>query len=189
MRDPYSILGVGQNATESEITSAYRELAKKYHPDLNPNDSEAERKMQEINEAYDAIKRGNVRQNTYDSGAYKSYSEGNMSPLDSAESYLRMQMYEQAMFVLSSIEQRSARWYYLAAIAQSQAGSGITAMHYAETAVSMEPDNRAYREILEQLKTGEQAYFKRRHVISPLKGYPKFAVGAVLALLICKFCN
>ena len=51
-RDPFSVLGVSSSATEDEIKSAYRKLAKKYHPDLNPGDKEAERKMKEINEAY-----------------------------------------------------------------------------------------------------------------------------------------
>lgn len=55
MRDPYSVLGLPQTATADEVKAAYRKLAKKYHPDLNPGDKEAEKKMQEVNEAYDAI--------------------------------------------------------------------------------------------------------------------------------------
>ena len=58
MRDPYSVLGVSQNATDDEIKKAYRELARKYHPDNyqnNPLADLAEEKMKEINEAYDTI--------------------------------------------------------------------------------------------------------------------------------------
>ena len=55
-RDPYQVLGVSPNATEDEIRQAYRTLAKKYHPDLNPNDPAAAQKMNEVNEAYDKIK-------------------------------------------------------------------------------------------------------------------------------------
>ena len=51
-RDPFSVLGLSSSATEDEIKSAYRKLAKKYHPDLNPGDKAAEEKMREINEAY-----------------------------------------------------------------------------------------------------------------------------------------
>ena len=52
MNNPFSVLGVSSSATEDEIKSAYRKLAKKYHPDLNPGDKAAEQKMKEINEAY-----------------------------------------------------------------------------------------------------------------------------------------
>lgn len=56
VQDPYSVLGVSPNASDEEIKKAYRELAKKYHPDRNPGDEEAARKMNEINAAYDQIK-------------------------------------------------------------------------------------------------------------------------------------
>lgn len=55
MKDPYEVLGVSRNASNDEIKSAYRKLAKKYHPDLHPGDEEAAKKMQEINVAYDQI--------------------------------------------------------------------------------------------------------------------------------------
>ena len=54
--DYYKILEIDKNATESDIKSAYRKLARKYHPDLNPNDKEAERKFKEINEANEVLR-------------------------------------------------------------------------------------------------------------------------------------
>lgn len=53
--DYYKILGVPKNASESDIKKAYRKLARKYHPDLNPNDKEAEKKFKEINEANEVL--------------------------------------------------------------------------------------------------------------------------------------
>ncbi|MBD1261040.1 J domain-containing protein [Maribacter polysiphoniae] len=53
--DYYSVLGVSKNASASDIKKAYRKLARKYHPDVNPNDSEAERKFKQINEANEVL--------------------------------------------------------------------------------------------------------------------------------------
>ena len=54
-KNPYLILGVAQNAEEKEIRKAFRALAKKYHPDVNPGNQEAEEKFREINEAYEIL--------------------------------------------------------------------------------------------------------------------------------------
>ena len=51
-KDYYDVLGINRNADEKEIKSAYRKLAKKYHPDANPGDAEAEAKFKEASEAY-----------------------------------------------------------------------------------------------------------------------------------------
>ena len=69
MGDPYSVLGVSQDASEEEIKAAYRRLAKKYHPDLNPDDAEAARKMNEINAAYEQIKNPGHTNATYGYGS------------------------------------------------------------------------------------------------------------------------
>jgi len=68
MKNPYEVLGVSPDASKDEITSAYRKLAKKYHPDLNPGDSFAAKKMAEVNAAYDSIQNGTA--NSY-------YNQGN----------------------------------------------------------------------------------------------------------------
>src|SRR6266852_2231437 len=54
-RDYYKTLGVARTASEAEIKSAYRKLARKYHPDVNPNNKDAEVKFKEINEAYQVV--------------------------------------------------------------------------------------------------------------------------------------
>ena len=55
-RDYYEVLGVNKNSSEDEIKRAFRRLAKKYHPDANPdNKKEAEEKFKEVNEAYEVL--------------------------------------------------------------------------------------------------------------------------------------
>lgn len=56
MQNPYEVLGVSPDCSEEELKSAYRKLAKQYHPDLNPGDEYAARRMNEINAAYEQIK-------------------------------------------------------------------------------------------------------------------------------------
>ena len=51
-RDYYEVLGLDRSATDDQIKKAYRQLAKKYHPDLNPGDQQAEENFKEVNEAY-----------------------------------------------------------------------------------------------------------------------------------------
>src|SRR5215510_47673 len=53
--DYYKVLGLDKNATQEEIKKAYRKLARQYHPDLNPNDKEAHKKFQQINEANEVL--------------------------------------------------------------------------------------------------------------------------------------
>lgn len=74
MNDPYSVLGVSKDASEDEIKRAYRRLAKKYHPDLHPDDPDAARKMNEINAAYEQIKNPGQTNSTYGYG--EPYSSG-----------------------------------------------------------------------------------------------------------------
>jgi curved DNA-binding protein len=67
--DYYSILGIDKNATQDAIKSAYRKLARKHHPDLNPNDKEANKKFQQINEANEVLSDPEKRKK------YDSYGE------------------------------------------------------------------------------------------------------------------
>ena len=77
MTDPYSVLGLSPGASQEEVKRAYRQLAKKYHPDLNPGDAEAARKMQQINAAYEQIRNPdfNAASHTTQNTGYQQYGE------------------------------------------------------------------------------------------------------------------
>jgi len=76
MKNPYEVLGVSKDASDEEIKKAYRALAKKYHPDLNPNNKSLETKFKEINAAYELIGDKAAREK-YDRGAYDGQSFNN----------------------------------------------------------------------------------------------------------------
>jgi len=73
-RDYYETLGVSKSAGEAEIKKAYRNLAKKYHPDMNPDDKEAERKFKEVNEAYEVLSDGDKK------SRYDAYGHAGIDP-------------------------------------------------------------------------------------------------------------
>ncbi|MCI8312523.1 MAG: molecular chaperone DnaJ [Lachnospiraceae bacterium] len=74
-RDYYEVLGVEKNANESAIKSAYRKLAKKYHPDMNPGDQEAEKKFKEASEAYAVLSDADKRRK-YDQFGHAAFEQG-----------------------------------------------------------------------------------------------------------------
>lgn len=88
-KDYYSILGVDKNASQDDIKSAYRKLAKQYHPDLHPGDEECARKFKEVNEAYEVLgdsgKRSNYDQfgsaegNPFGGGGANPFGSGSFS--------------------------------------------------------------------------------------------------------------
>ena len=203
MRDPYEVLGVTRDASEEDITRAYRKLAKQYHPDLNPNNEEAARKMAEVNAAYDMIKAGNydyyqTQQKTQQQstgGPQYSYSYGPFTFYDFTGFYQRQQnayngftdyqnvrafinlgAYREALSILEGIVNRNAEWYYLSAYANYMINNRVTALEHAQQAVRLEPDNYNYRQLLETIRSGRTAYQNRRRT------YGTPSVGSRLCL-------
>lgn len=174
--DPYKVLGLNRDASDEDVKRAYRRLAKKYHPDLNPGDQEAARKMQEVNAAYEQIKNpekfqqqqqsggyGNPYGGYYDpfGGAYRQQNYGSQTGdqyQQAAYQYIRFGRYREALNTLNSSSERNARWYYLSALANHGLGNQVTALEHIRKAVSMEPDNLEYLNTLERMEHGGAAY-------------------------------
>lgn len=158
INNPYRVLGVPDGAGEEECTKAYKRLAKKYHPDLNPNDKEAERKMAEINAAYDLIKSGNANQShnaySYDYSEYRRQSSSSPDYLDSAAQFINTGQYRQAINLLNNIEDRNARWHYLYALANMATGNIAAAQDHIRSAYAKEPDNITYRQAYSDIMNG-----------------------------------
>ena len=174
--DPYKVLGLTPGASDEEVKAAYRKLAKKYHPDLNPGDAAAAKRMNEINAAYDQIKNPQPQPESY-GGAYGNpfggawggaYSgagawqeqQDERNELRAARSYIRAGEFAQAINSLSGVPapQRDGEWFYLHAIANYNLGNRVTAMDSARRACSMSPGNMQYRQLLNQIEHGAQAY-------------------------------
>lgn len=196
IEDPYQVLGVSRDATDEEIKRAYRQLAKKYHPDRNPGDAEAAKKMQQVNAAYEQIKNPEKAQHTSQSGytGYGGYDpfggawqqqtyrqrapEGDQYQ-QAAYQYIRFHRYQEALNALQNSTERNGRWYYLSALANDGLGNQVTALEHIRRAVSMEPDNGVYLRTLDQIENGGRAY---RSQADTMRG---FTVGGSPCSSLC----
>ena len=170
--DPYRVLGLVPGASEEEVKRAYRQLAKKYHPDMNPGDAHAAKMMNDINAAYDQIKnppRQTTTQNAYDpfSGWYQQQSYGQSrqpSAMQTARHYVQMGSYHEALFVLNNIpsSQRNAEWYYLSAVANTNLGNRVLGYEHINQACRMDPGNEQYQLVRDQIQHHGQVYEERQ---------------------------
>lgn len=170
MNDPYEVLGIGRNASDDEVKSAYRALAQKYHPDRyagNPLSDLAEEKMQEINEAYDTIVRERKnKQSSYTSSSSGSsyYSSSSSSSGNDQSGYASTQyndvrrMMNQNRFtdaetILNGVPEsaKNAEWYYLKGIILYRKGWLDQGYSYVSRACQMEPYNQEYQSALSNM--------------------------------------
>ncbi|MDD6888402.1 MAG: J domain-containing protein [bacterium] len=207
MTDPYKVLGIPSTATDDEVKQAYRRLAKRYHPDANPGDQNAERRMQEINAAYDEIMNRRTNPNAGRSTGYDPFggfggagysgsrqsgqgADGN-TYFQAARSYIQFGRYREALNVLSGIQERTAEWYHLSALANAGVGNRVLAQQHAQRSVQMQPDNLEYRELYERLQQPGQTYTSfGRGFSMPMFDVAggRLCLGLCLAQSLCGLC-
>ena len=175
MRDPYQVLGVPSTATDEEVKKAYRNLARKYHPDNyhdNPLADLAQERMKEINEAYEEIqtqrKRGASAGSYGTSSGYTggaSYGYGGYGGYQSyAGPYQRVRMailqnnLNLAEELLNAMQDHDAEWNFLKGVLCQKRGWMDEAKRYYQTAVQMDPDNSEYQQALDRAEGRQTAY-------------------------------
>ena len=168
MTDPYQVLGVKPDASDDEVKRAYRELARKYHPDNyqnNPLADLAEEKMKEINEAYDAITRmrgggssgGYQSQGAYRGGYQRQY-DASGGLYNQVRQAINMGDMSRAEELLRSAPAQDAEWHFLSGSIAYRKGWLDEATQHFQMACNMDPANGEYRQALMMMRQGGQAY-------------------------------
>lgn len=181
MNDPYKILGVPPTATDDEVKAAYRNLARKYHPDKYRDSDLAEmagEKMKEINAAYEEVQKlrsgkGGGQGTGYGGSAYggstyggstyggSSYggsayggTAGGGNPYVTARQLINLRRMAEAARILASIpeSERGAEWHFLMGCIAVSRGHFVDAQSFFDTACGMDPDNPEYRDAQERLR-------------------------------------
>lgn len=162
MKDPYRVLGISQTASDDEVKKAYRDLARKYHPDNyqnNPLADLAEEKMKEINEAYDMITKQRSGGGSYQrasggySGGYQQQGYGSANPTFArVRSLINAGDLNGAERLLMEVPQKNGEWYFLSGSIAYRKGWLDEAMQNYTIAVQMDPNNMEYRQALAMMQ-------------------------------------
>ncbi|MBQ9064322.1 MAG: J domain-containing protein [Blautia sp.] len=198
MSDPYSVLGVGRNATDEEVKKAYRQLSRKYHPDANinnPNRAAAEEKFKEVQQAYEQIMKDREygRDTSYGGfgsfgGQESGYQDEEALRRKAAANYIQNSHFQEAMNVLQGLKERNGEWYYLSAMANMGVGNNVIALEHMRTAVNLDPGNAQYRMLLQRMEGGGSWYMDQSRPFSVVQGGDDMCLNVCLANLACNLC-
>ena len=185
IEDPYKVLGLEPDASADDIKKAYRLMAKKYHPDLHPDDPNITEKMNEINEAYDmltnpskyAVRR--AQKEAAEQGTWEPVSEADLAaqqtetqPAEPTEDSPEIKQiidminggqYQAAVDRLTQIPStgRNGRWHYLSALANQMLGNYVLSTEQMQKACELEPQNQNYMQLLMQFQKAGQMHDKK----------------------------
>lgn len=168
MNDPYSVLGIGRDATNDEVKQAYKEMMRKYHPDNytgNPLEDLAADKAKEINEAYDQIM---AQRKASGNNAGSGSSQANSQFADIRRMISAGKIIE-AEEILNGMPdyKRSAEWYFLKGTIFYQRGWLSEAMRFYRTASEMEPNNYEYKNTYNRMNSQQNGQYNG----NPYGGY------------------
>ena len=164
MKDPYEVLGIPHTATDDEVKTAYRNMARKYHPDNytdNPLSDLAQEKMQEINEAYDTIVRmrqgGQNTAGGYQNGGYRAPT-GGPGRYGDIRRMISQNRIMDAEMLLDGIPapNQDAEWYFLKGSVMYKKGWLEEAYNHFSTACRMDPNNLEYRQAFQRVSQSRQ---------------------------------
>lgn len=164
MTDPYSVLGVSSSASDDEIKKAYRELAKKYHPDNyqnSPLSDLAEEKMKEINAAYDEIQNRRQGKGSSATGGYYSSSQGSPRPdLQAIREMINAGNLTEAQRLCEAVSfsHRDAEWYFLRGVIFQRTGRYSNAAECFRMACNLDPQNPEYAAKYREIHTTANQY-------------------------------
>ena len=169
MNDPYKVLNVSPSASDEEVKKAYRDLARKYHPDNyhdNPLADLAQEKMKEINEAYEQIQKQRRAGSGYGAPrqSYYGTTSNGYSSADPTMQQIRLAIargdISQAERLLNAVSDHNAEWNFLRGAVCYRRGWMDEAKRYYQTACQMDPGNAEYRQALEFMERGTQTAYR-----------------------------